>query len=294
MGVIFGESPKDRQRQGENLMQASVDSDTLVDYEIFGNEGPPLLIITGTSLSWPLWTDFAKLISGEHQVICYDHRGIGASTRGSAEIAARTLAADAAALLDELGIERTHVLGWSLGSCVAQELAAAHPERVESLILANTWHYADRYQRAIIGVLRHLWSGGDPEMARTTQNAVSFSPELLDSSAFEAVMSTISPLLPQTDAQRQTVIEQWDADLAHDARELLPSITCPTLVVAGEQDLMTPLRLGQAVADLIPDAEIEIIRGPGSSHALAWERPEEFGSAVRNFLAQAEQRHAER
>ena len=102
-------------------MLTRVDSNTVLDHQVYGEAGgDPLLVITGTSLSWLLWNDFAKALAAEgYRVICYDHRGIGASTRGSSEITMSTLAADAAALLDALGIERVHVLGWSLGSCVA-------------------------------------------------------------------------------------------------------------------------------------------------------------------------------
>ncbi|MEV0804247.1 alpha/beta fold hydrolase [Kribbella sp. NPDC050281] len=109
----------------------------------------------------PLCADFDKGLGGEgYRVICYDHRGIGASTRGSGNISMSTLAADAASLLDALGVGRFHVLGWSLGSCVAQEVAIAYPELMTSLVLASTWHRADGYQRALYTSFRHLWATG--------------------------------------------------------------------------------------------------------------------------------------
>jgi pimeloyl-ACP methyl ester carboxylesterase len=268
-------------------MLTRVDSDTVLDYQVYGEAGgDPVLVITGTSLSWLLWNDFAKALAAEgYRLICYDHRGIGASTRGSSEITMSTLAADAAALLDALGIERAHVLGWSLGSCVAQELAITDPGRVKSLILANTWQRTDGYQRALFTTFRHLWSTGDADIAWTAQSAASFSPELLDSPAFGQVMSGIAPALPRTQIQRETVVEQWSADLAHDTESRLPSIASPTLVVTGEQDLVTPARQGQAVAEAIPGAQLEGLRGPGASHALAWERQEEFVRTVVGFLS---------
>jgi pimeloyl-ACP methyl ester carboxylesterase len=97
-------------------------------------------------------------------------------------------------------------------------------------------------------------------------------------------MSEISPALPRTEAQKATVVEQWSADLAHDTEGRLSSIACPTLVVTGEQDLVTPARQGRAVAEAIPGAQLESVRGPGSSHALAWERQDEFVRTVVGFL----------
>ncbi|MEU9380791.1 alpha/beta hydrolase [Streptomyces sp. NPDC048279] len=264
-----------------------MDTDTQIDYEVFGpDSGTPLLISTGTGLSWGIWGELAKVFAADgYRVICYDHRGIGASSRGTAEITTRALAADARALLDALGVGRAHVLGWSLGSCVAQELALAHPERVASLVLCNTWHRTSVYQRALFTPIRHLWSTGQAELAWSALTALCFSPELLDGPAFDATMAMVAPALPSTRAHEQTVAEQWSADLAHDSADRLALISCPSLVVAGEQDLVTPAWQSEAVADLIPGAETAKLRGPGASHALAWERADEFVRTVGGFLA---------
>ena len=85
-----------------------------------------------------------------HRVIAYDSRGLGQSERGEERMTMASLAADAAALLDALEIERAHVLGWSLGSAVAQELALAHPDRVGGLVLYATWGRADGFMRAML------------------------------------------------------------------------------------------------------------------------------------------------
>jgi pimeloyl-ACP methyl ester carboxylesterase len=93
------------------------------------------------------------------------------------------------------------------------------------------------------------------------------------------------PLFPSTEQQIATTAEQWDADLGHDTLDRLGSITAPTLVVAGEQDLLTPPWHGRQVADAIPGARHHLFSGPGSSHALGVERAEEFVPLVAEFLA---------
>ncbi|MDQ2728090.1 MAG: alpha/beta hydrolase [Actinomycetota bacterium] len=262
---------------------------TVLDTAISGDEGgEPLLMICGTSQSYKLWTALAEAFAANgYRVICYDHRGMGDSTRGTAEISAGGLATDAVALLDALGIGRAHVLGWSLGSATAQELAIAHPERVGALVLYATWDHVDNFQRAILAGLRGAWNCGDREEAMAAIG-MAFSPELLNSEAFEALMAEALPTFPQTEVQIRTTAEQWDADFAHDSRGRLESITAPTLVVAGEQDLLTPPWRGQAVADAIPGARLEMFKGPGSSHAVAFERPEEFVPLVAGFLGEHE------
>lgn len=246
-------------------------------------DGEPLLIINGTSQSLGFWADAAQLLAGRYRVITYDLRGLGSSERGSAEMTVATLAADARDLLDALEIERAHVLGYSLGSATAQELALAAPERVASLVLLCTWGRTDGFQRAVLTGLAHPWRTGDLEAALGALG-IAFSPELLDSPDFGALVEQLLPLFPSTPAQIAATAEQWDADFLHDTLDRLAGITAPTLVVAGEQDLLTPVWQGRAVAERIPGARFELFTGPGSSHALGVERAEEFLPMVVEFV----------
>lgn len=264
-----------------------IGGDTALDTAILGDEGAqPLLMICGTSQSYKLWLTMAEALAGNgHRVICYDHRGMGDSTRGGAPITMDSLAADADALLGALGVDKAHVLGWSLGSAVAQELAIAHPERVAGLVLYGTWEHIDPHQGTVLSVLRTSWDSGSMELALGAL-ALAFSPELVNSDAFATLMSGALPTFPQTEGQIKATSEQWEADLLHDTRGRLQSITSPTLVVAGEHDLLTPPRRCQAVADTIAGARIETFTGPGSSHALAFERPDEFVLLVLESLGE--------
>src|SRR5437764_2711698 len=102
-------------------------------------QGEPLLLIMGTSGSLGLWGPVEAPLAERHHVISFDNRGLGASERGEGEITMASLARDAEALLDALEVPRAHVMGWSLGSAVAQELALAAPDKVASLVLYATW-----------------------------------------------------------------------------------------------------------------------------------------------------------
>lgn len=248
--------------------------------------GEPLLLILGTSASVGFWEPLVPAFAQSHRVIAFDNRGLGRSERGLGEITTAALASDAAALLDALGIDSAHVLGWSLGSAVAQELALGHPHKVRGLVLYGTWGRADGYMRSILTALRHPWEQGDIQAALTAL-CLCFSPQLLDSAEFEQVLEGVLPLFPQTETQIRTTVEQWDADLRHDALDRLARIDAPTLVIAGEQDVVTPPWQCQAVAERIPGAGYELVTGPGSSHALMMERPEDFAGLVLRFLREA-------
>ena len=248
-------------------------------------DGEPLLIVNGTTQSLGFWAETAPVLASHHRVVTYDLRGMGGTERGSGEISVASLAADARGLLEALDIERAHVLGYSLGSAIAQELALAAPERVASLVLYCTWARTDGFQRAVITGLAHPWRTGDLEAALGALG-IAFSPQLLDSPQFGELVEQLLPLFPSTEQQIRTTVEQWDADLTHDTLDRLGAITAPTLVIAGEQDLLTPPWHGRQVAEAIPGARLEMFTGPGSSHALGVERPEEFLSLVQGFLAE--------
>lgn len=248
-------------------------------------DGEPLLVVNGTSQSLGFWVETAQAWAGRYRVVTYDLRGMGASDRGSGDISVASLATDARGLLEALGIDRAHVLGYSLGSAVAQELALAAPERVASLVLYCTWARTDGFQRAVITGLSHPWRTGDLEAALGALG-IAFSPQLLDSPQFPELVEQLLPLFPSTEQQIRTCVEQWDADLAHDTLDRLEGITAPTLVIAGEQDLLTPPWHGEQVARSIPGARLHMFTGPGSSHALGVERAEEFVPLVLDFLGE--------
>jgi pimeloyl-ACP methyl ester carboxylesterase len=260
-------------------------TDTRLDVRQLGDQAAEPLVMAGaTAQPFQLWEPLAHALAQAFRVIGFDYRGVGQSARGQGPVSMATLTEDAVALLDALEIERANLLGWSLGSAVCQEVAIAHPDRVSGLVLWGTWATTDAYQRALFSALRHPWATGDFPTALGVLSLV-FSPEFVNAPDAQARMAALAPAFPQTQEGMQAVAEQWDADLAHNTAGRLSAISAPTLVIAGEQDIITPPRHGQAVADAIAGARIETLFGPGSSHALGLERATEFVTLVLKFLA---------
>ena len=266
------------------MPQVHVRTGVTLHHETTG-EGDPLLLVMGTSGAIPLWGEMVGRLAQTHRVIAYDNRGLGGSERGDGPISVASLAEDASALLEALEVPRAHVLGWSLGSAIAQELALAHPEQVASAVMYATWARADGFQRAVLSALRLPYAVRDMEAALAVAG-IAFSPQLLDHPDFGAVLGPMLPAFPQDDAQMQVTVEQWDADLAHDTLDRLGDIAAPTLVVVGEQDLLTPPWQAEKVAEAIPGAQYELVTGPGSSHGMHLERPEDLVRLVTAFLAE--------
>jgi pimeloyl-ACP methyl ester carboxylesterase len=264
------------------MPQQAVRTGVSLNYEITG-DGEPLLLVMGTSGSIGLWAEKVPRLAERYRVIAFDNRGLGGSGRGEGPITSASMAEDAAALLEALDVPSAHVLGWSLGSAAVQELALAHPRLVASAVLYATWGRCDGFQRSIFTALRHPYAHRDIEAALVVAG-LAFSPRLLDHPDFLQLLEPLAPFFPQDEAQMAVTTEQWDADLAHDTLDRLSGISAPTLVVVGEQDLLTPPWQAKAVADRIPDARYELVTGQGSSHCLHLERPEDLVMVVTDFL----------
>jgi pimeloyl-ACP methyl ester carboxylesterase len=248
-------------------------------------QGEPLLLAMGTAASLGMWMPVEAALSERYDVVSYDYPGLGDSDRGDRPMTAANLAEDTHALLDALSIPRAHVVGWSMGSAVAQELALGYPDQVASLVLYGTWARRDGFSNALMTALKHPWDTGDLETALVTLGVV-YSPEFLEAPEFEKFVAWTTPLAPATPEQIRTVAEQWDANLGFDSLDRVAAITAPTLVLTGEHDIVTPPRHGRAVADRIPDATFELMTGVGASHGLIFERTDDFLRTVLTFLEQ--------
>jgi pimeloyl-ACP methyl ester carboxylesterase len=247
--------------------------------------GEPLLLAMGTSGSLGMWAPFEATLAERYDVVSFDYRGLGDSERGDGAITVASLADDAAALLDALSIPRAHVLGWSLGSTVAQEVALRHPNKAGSLVLYGTWARSDAFATALMTAVKHPWDTGDLATALVCLGVV-YSPEFLDSPDFQKFVEWTLPLAPSTPEQVRAVAEEWAADLDFDSLDRIDAISAPTLVLTGEHDIVTPARHGRAVAARIPNATFELMTGSGSSHGLLFERTDDFLRTVLAFLEQ--------
>lgn len=261
--------------------------------EIHG-EGYPLVLIMGIGYDSSIWKlhqvpDLANLF----RVVIFDNRDTGLSSRASQPYSISDMADDLAGLLDGLKIQRAHLLGLSMGGMIAQEFALRHPERVDRLVLSGSGAAPARSAIDAIQVwswVKHHDPSGETFTAQ--QFAWLFSMSFLRNQAAveqtRAILaSNPNPVSPDGYARQAT------AYLQHDVLDRLGYIRAETLVVAGEQDLLTPPWALREVADAIPDARLEILRGDGSSHLMALERPGEFNQLVTDFLRQPSRKEME-
>lgn len=248
--------------------------------------GAPLLLIQGLSGSHRSWGEpFLDALEPGLELIAYDHRGIGTSGPIDGPFSIADLARDAAGLLDALGIERAHVVGISMGGMVAQELALARPERVETLTLGCTYAGGPGSRLTAQPVIERLiaaFGSGDPELALRAGWEVNVSEEFARRpGAFEAFRE-MALAVP---APLPVLFEQLRATASHDASARLGGLAMPVLVVHGDQDLMLDVANARQIAALVPGARLEILEGVG--HLFWWERPAASARLIREHALAA-------
>jgi pimeloyl-ACP methyl ester carboxylesterase len=255
----------------------------VLDYERSG-AGPPLLLImgmSGTALHWG--EPFLEPLCRDFDVIAYDHRGVGASSRLERPLTIAQLADDAAGLLGALEIDTAHVLGISMGGMVAQELALAHPERVRTLTLGCTYCGGAGSTLASPEVIQRLTAAmvsGDRERALRTAWEVNVSAAMADD---EDAYARLLAIAQARAVAVPVILAQMQAIAGHDTSTRLPGLRVPTLVVHGTEDQMVPVQNGRLIASLIHGSQLEILEGVG--HMFVWERPERSAELVRGHAA---------
>lgn len=207
-----------------------------------------------------------------------DPRDTAKSDEAKSVYTSKDLAEEALAVMDAAGFDSAHIVGYSLGGTVAQEVALAAPHRTRSLSLVCTWAKTDAWLRHVFellrdGVIEAGTTWGDRAMAW-----LAFSAEFQEGPAFEGALA----LLAARGQSAEALKRQLECDIAHDALDRLGAITCPTVVIGGENDWWVPLRYSQELAQAVPGARLEVVsRG---SHGLPVERQQQFFALLREHL----------
>lgn len=259
----------------------------VADVELFYRErgdGPPLLLLPGHGTDSAYWGLQLAGLSADFRVLALDHRGTGRSSRGAAPLTVERMAEDALGLLERLGIGSAHVLGHSMGGLVAQALALRAPARVQRLVLAATFCRPPARSRFMSGLNSQTLATLGPRAYATLMMGWSYTLGFFEGRREEAeeLRGRWAWHLERQPLDPRVLAEQAEAVAETDLSGRVGGLRCPTLVLVGEEDWLTPPGLSRELAERIPGARLEILRGAG--HALHIERAPEFNAAVQAFL----------
>ena len=242
--------------------------------------GFPVLFVTGLSGYASYWRDQVPAFSRSFDTIVYDHRGVGQSDHKGVTSTIERLAADAIGLLDALGIDKAHIVGHSAGAAVAQILAIEHPQRLASIVLAAAWTKPDAYFRRMFGLRKELLARLGPS-GYVQANTLFLYPAHYIAANNEMLRQVEAQWLASFPAP-ETIAARIDAIMAFDRTAELSQIKTPTLVLAAQDDLITPAYFAEELARRIPGAEAKFF--PHGGHDLTRVVPREFNQAVLPFL----------
>ncbi|MET8764765.1 alpha/beta fold hydrolase [Lentzea sp. NPDC004782] len=222
---------------------------TALFYSVEGS-GPPLLLIAGQSNSSRWWSQVAPMFATRFTTIVTDHRGTGSSDKPETPYSTELFASDCVAVLDDAGIGKAHVYGTSMGGRIAQWIAASHGDRVDRLVLGCTSPGGPHAIERSAEVRRSL-AQVDPMKARRALEELMYTP------AYKGPFSTLGdPSMPPY-ARKLHLF----ASAEHDAWDVLPSITAPTLVVHGTDDIFNPTANAPLITSRIPGARMHLVEG---------------------------------
>lgn len=261
---------------------------TRIHYSVTGRPGgTPVLFIQGLGADKHGW-DLQRLATAPwYRAIALDNRGAGRSDKPHGEYSLEQMADDAVAVLDNAGIDTAHVVGASMGGAISQILAVRHPHRLRSLTLACTAGGHHPWREELLAswrdaaLQRGIGSMGQ-EAARWVIGPRSFRRLL-------PAMGWLGPLA--LGRPSHAFAAQVDAILNVDTSYAaeLENVTVPTLVVVGNQDILTPRGDSEELADRIPTAELAVISG--AAHGLMVEHAAKFNRVLLDFLHRAQRAH---
>jgi pimeloyl-ACP methyl ester carboxylesterase len=254
--------------------------DIKMGYRMSG-QGYPLVLIMGYGSTMKLWEPgLIRALSSSFKVIVFDNRGMGSTEVGQRPFSIEQFAEDTVGLLDALGLQDAHVLGWSMGALIAEEVALRHPARVNKLILYAAHCNANLYPPAPEVIRKLRDSSGTPEERGMRFISTLFPSEWLQSNRSrikEIFYRPMGNLPPQSMDKQSRAIGLWKG-----CCDRLGEIKNPTLIIAGADDVLVPGRNAVYLSAKIPRTQLFLVENSG--HGLMFQDPEKFSEKVIDFL----------
>lgn len=260
-------------------------------YEVSG-QGEPIVLIPGLGLDHTYFRHAMPHLESHFQVIAYDPRGMGRSDRPAVEYTMELWAEDLKALLAHLGVTSAHIVGSSLGGCVALALLRTSPRIAKSLILLAAFSELDRSLetnfRMRIAIVEAMGMG---PIIRDHVLLWTLSREFIETErgkqAADGLLATLATNDPRLYVEFLKSILRFGGVMpgqehAPKVTAELPRIDAPTLVVVGDKDILTPVAFSAKIVAAMPQAELAVIKDCG--HITFIERPEENTRLIVDFL----------
>jgi pimeloyl-ACP methyl ester carboxylesterase len=254
--------------------------DIEVAYKVLGDRYP-LVMIMGYSGTMSLWDpQFLEDLASRYQVIVFDNRGMGDTTAGTEEFTMEQFAEDTVGLMDALGTEQAHVLGWSMGTNIAQEIALRYPDKVNKLVLYAADCGGEQAVYPSPEVMNELTDTSGTAEERGERLFKLLFPEewlQLHTDFYKQFPQPNQKTSPENIERQTQAMENWQGTY-----DRLPDIKSSTLVATGNEDVLTPPQNSLIIVNRIPGAWLVQIEEAG--HGLMYQFPDRFARIISDFL----------
>ena len=267
--------------------QASDNTDHLIqvgdipmNYRIYG-DGYPLVMIMGYGSTMRLWDPILiRSLSTYYKLIIFDNRGMGNTETGQRPFSIEQFADDTAGLMDALDIQQAHVLGWSMGGLIAEEVALRYPGKVNKLILYAAHCNANLFPSAPEVIQKLTDMLGSPQERGMRFISTLFPPDWLRSNQErikEIFYRPLGSIPPETMNKQSMAIGKWKG-----CCDRLGEIKNSTLIITGADDILVPPQNAHYLAEKVLNARLVSYENGG--HGLMFQYPEKFSEKVIEFL----------
>jgi 3-oxoadipate enol-lactonase len=243
--------------------------------------GHPLVLISGYTTDLSAWALIRHELANHFSIFMFDNRGAGRSDCPDSPYAIDTMAEDTRALIESLKLHKPYILGHSMGGAIAQTLAFKHPEAISKLILSNTLIRIHAAPAFSLGYFFKMRSQGMPRITMLEGLLPwLFSGNFLKNEQQISEFMKLAEEYPYS----QTVTgqkSQLEAILQFDSETWFKKIPLPTLVIAGDEDILCPAD-SKRLAEGIPGAQL--VTFSDQAHMAYREKPREFVNAILQFL----------
>lgn len=259
------------------------DRDVSIYYEVRALEehsgATPVVFLNGMTQTTQHWKSQGRALSERAPVLTYDARGQGETPPGDRELTLELHAEDLAALLDEIGAERAHLVGFSHGARVALAFAAHHPGRLDRLVLCSATAEPTALGRAIIRSWREVLELGGLEALSWAALPTILGEQFLDANE-RFLKGVIHASVQRNDPEG--IARLLEAMIAYPSlAELAEQVQAPTLVVSGADDLLVEADGAARLAELCGGRHVELDE---VAHTIPIEAPERFRQVIVPFL----------
>lgn len=252
-----------------------------LNYKLKGpDDAETIVLINGLADDVESWGfQVPAFVEAGYRVLSFDNRGIGESDKPAGPYTSRMLADDAKGLVDELGITDFHLMGVSMGGMICQEYAINYGADLRSVTLACTYGVADAFCQTMFAMWADLARAIDVPFVMRDVMLWAFTGPFFEERPEDAV--EFADALASLDMPVKTYLSQLNVIQKHDAVDRLKAIDVPTLVLAGEEDILIPVRLSKRLNEALPGSQWATVPG---GHACLWEAPDPFNSAFLDFV----------